>query len=455
MLGNGIGANGPPAPVVQGRRDARRRAVPEMRMCSSDSPAPRDILPRRRGFFDVIDLRHGDMLDVLPTLAAESVHSCVTDPPYHLTSVAVKWSEYKAQPGNPKKINGAGVTNTAGGFMGKQWDGGSIAFDPETWRAVLRVLKPGGYLLAFASTRGYHRMVCAIEDAGFVIHPMIAWIFGSGFPKATKFQCPGAEGWRYGMQSLKPAIEPICMAQRPMIGAGTENWLRHGTGGINVDACRVAFVGDDTTASAASAGLGAGRGTYAGPSLHKTVGGVIAPPHTLGRWPANVVLNGSPEVEAAFAAFGNLASGVKRGGNYSRDAGVHEGGQRVDGTACYADTGTASRFFFTACPDVRCGLCGLLCAPNTDTLSECKHANSADQSSLALLNEGDGSARRSAREHLPPEGADKPRRLNEHASSVAGGLLPCHQPTPDTVHPNAPDDLSRKIVQNVRSAATL
>ena len=93
--------------------------------------------------------------------------------------------------------------------MGKQWDGGDIAFRPETWRAVYDVLLPGAYLVAFASTRGYHRMVCAIEDAGFVIHPMLAWVFGQGFPKGTNAskqieRATGGpdhtwEGWKYGL----------------------------------------------------------------------------------------------------------------------------------------------------------------------------------------------------------------------------------------------------------------
>lgn len=123
--------------------------------------------------------------------------------------------------------------------MGKTWDGGDVAFHPETWTQVLRVMKPGAFMIAFASTRGYHRMVCAIKDAGFVIHPMLAWIFGTGFPKSTKFKCPEAEGWRYGLQALKPAVEPICMAQKPLVGTGTENWLRYGVGGLNIEGCRI------------------------------------------------------------------------------------------------------------------------------------------------------------------------------------------------------------------------
>ena len=113
----------------------------------------------------------GDCRDVLAGLEAESFSACVCDPPYHLTSIVKRFGGENAA---PAKSNGAtGVYGRASkGFMGKTWDGGDVAFRPETWAAVLRVLKPGAYLVAFASTRGYHRMVCAIEDAGFVIHPM-------------------------------------------------------------------------------------------------------------------------------------------------------------------------------------------------------------------------------------------------------------------------------------------
>jgi len=97
----------------------------------------------------------GDCREVLRQILPNTFTAVVTDPPYEL------------------------------GFMGKRWDKAGVAFDPETWRAVLRVAKPGAFLLAFGGTRTYHRMVCAIEDAGWIIHPMLAWVYGQGFPKAT------------------------------------------------------------------------------------------------------------------------------------------------------------------------------------------------------------------------------------------------------------------------------
>ena len=135
-----------------------------------------------------VTLHLGDCLDVLASLPEASVDSVVCDPPYHLTSIQKRYST--------TDINGEGTNETrarnrsdalgrlAGGFMGKLWDGGDIAARPETWAAVLRVLKPGGHLLAFSGTRTYHRMVCAIEDAGFEIRDQIGWAYGSGFPKS-------------------------------------------------------------------------------------------------------------------------------------------------------------------------------------------------------------------------------------------------------------------------------
>ena len=140
----------------------------------------------------------GDCLAVLPTLEANSVECVVTDPPYHLTSgnTAVDWGAMplrSAKSPNPRMTNIAGRKN---GFMGQAWHGGRVAFEPATWAAVLRVLKPGGHLLCFGGTRTQHRMVCAIEDAGFEIRDSVSylydgglpgpllWCYGSGFPKS-------------------------------------------------------------------------------------------------------------------------------------------------------------------------------------------------------------------------------------------------------------------------------
>jgi DNA modification methylase len=129
-----------------------------------------------------ITLHPGDCLDVLKAMADASVDSCVTDPPYHLTSIVKRFGAPDAAPAKEGKTGA--YARASRGFMGKQWDGGDIAFRTELWAEVLRVLKPGGHLLAFSGTRTYHRMTCAIEDAGFEIRDQIGWAYGSGFPKS-------------------------------------------------------------------------------------------------------------------------------------------------------------------------------------------------------------------------------------------------------------------------------
>lgn len=145
----------------------------------------------------------GNCLEVLRTLPDNSVDSVVTDPPYGLS------------------------------FMGKKWD-----YDvptSEIWAECLRVLKPGGHLLAFAGTRTQHRMAVRIEDAGFEIRDMIAWVYGSGFPKSHNLK----DEWQGWGTALKPALEPITVARKPFSGTVAANVLAHGTGAINVDGCRV------------------------------------------------------------------------------------------------------------------------------------------------------------------------------------------------------------------------
>ena len=129
--------------------------------------------------------------------------------------------------------------------MGKQWDNGETAFTVGFWSEVWRVLKPGGHVAAFGGTRSYHRLACAIEDAGFEIRDQLAWVYGTGFPKSHDV----GNGWG---TALKPAWEPICLARKPLSEKTVAaNVLRWGTGAINVDGCRVET---DWGASATSAG---------------------------------------------------------------------------------------------------------------------------------------------------------------------------------------------------------
>ena len=171
----------------------------------------------------------------MDTLADSSVDSVVCDPPYHLTSVVKRFGgatedrePFAADnPTSPYKA-------LSRGFMGKAWDGGDIAFRPETWAKVLRVLKPGGYLVAFSAPKCQHRMVCAIEDAGFEIRDGLMWLFGTGFPKSHAIE--GFDGWG---TALKPAYEPICLARKPLDGTNLANMMAWGVGALNIDACRV------------------------------------------------------------------------------------------------------------------------------------------------------------------------------------------------------------------------
>jgi site-specific DNA-methyltransferase (adenine-specific) len=228
----------------------------------------------------MIELLHGDCLDRLRELPDCSVDACVTDPPYGLS------------------------------FMGKAWD-----YDvpgAEVWREVLRVLKPGGHLLAFAGTRTQHRMAVQIEDAGFEIRDLIAWVYGSGFPKSRNLN----GDWQGWGTALKPALEPITVARKPLTGTVAANVLEHGTGAINVDGCRV---GDRA-----------------------------------GRWPANLIHDGSDEVVGLFPnsvarpAKAIIAGGASGSGVKSQST-TYGGGRLYEATIGYADTeASAARFFYCA-----------------------------------------------------------------------------------------------------------
>jgi site-specific DNA-methyltransferase (adenine-specific) len=295
---------------------------------------------------------HGDMLAVLPTLEAESISAVVCDPPYNLASIVKRFGKAGSAPA--KHGTDGAFARASSGFMGLRWDS-DIAFQPETWAEVLRVMKPGAFMVAFASTRGYHRMVCAIEDAGFVIHPMLIWVTGQGLAKAHRFDLPDMDEWRYGLQALKPAVEPICMAQKPMIGTGAQNWTRYGCGGLHIEACRIET--DESTQRVQ-------RGT-----TKAWAGGAFSGEHAtgsdLGRWPANLCHDGSAEVMAAFpAAPGQLADvshtapspktktaygKMNREGEASAQKRYTENGSTnfaVTPGQRRADSGSAARFFY-------------------------------------------------------------------------------------------------------------
>jgi site-specific DNA-methyltransferase (adenine-specific) len=228
----------------------------------------------------VVLLLNGDCLEEMQKLIDDGtqVDSVVTDPPYHLTSITERFGKEGSAPAQ-YGTDGA-FARASKGFMGKEWDGGDIAFRKETWELALKLLKPGGHLLAFSGSRTYHRMAVAIEDAGFEIRDQIMWIYGSGFPKSlnigkavdkklgnervtvgerTRNVKPFDDdnGWNSNNTTgnyiytkgntqyegwgtaLKPAHEPIVLARKPISEKSiTDNVLKHETGGINIDACR-------------------------------------------------------------------------------------------------------------------------------------------------------------------------------------------------------------------------
>jgi DNA modification methylase len=245
------------------------------------------------------DVHLGDCLDVMRTMPADSVHAIVTDPPYGL------------------------------GFMGKEWD--DLPPGVEWAAECLRVLMPGGYLLAFGGTRTFHRLACAVEDAGFEIRDSIAWLYGSGFPK--------------GKQQLKPAFEPVVVARRPLAGTVAANVRAHGTGALNIDACRVD--GKPRTTHRDGNKRLSNHGTTLDERL--PVGDY---PGADGRWPANVLLDGS-QADAL-----DQQSGVTKSGGRAWTAGDtdttawrelegREGPAMRGDYARKGDSGGASRYFPT------------------------------------------------------------------------------------------------------------
>ena len=238
----------------------------------------------------------GDSKVETKQLPENSFDAIITDPPYEL------------------------------GFMGKKWDSTGIAYDKEFWEGQLRVLKPGGHLLAFGGTRTYHRMTCAIEDAGFEIRDMIEWIYGSGFPKSlniekainkmdgVKFKEKPANGvgfmnenddgyrttknqleqigdsteraneWEGWGTALKPAHEPICVARKPFQGTVAENVLKWGNGGLNIDGCRIPLNGEPNPAGSAKRVFKSNKFT------DSKIYGDNTTTSDKGRFPANLIL---------------------------------------------------------------------------------------------------------------------------------------------------------------------
>ncbi len=400
-----------------------------------------------------VSIHHGDSREVLKTLADASVDSVVCDPPYALVSVVQRFGN------SPRSETTENVENPYGrtgrGFMGQKWDTGETAFAVTFWTEVYRVLKPGGHVVAFSGTRTYHRLACAVEDAGFEIRDMLSWLYGSGFPKshdvakgidrvggaspaaqaellrrrradaglsrgevaeavgctessvrdweegraraigaAVEFVVPspayrsklaallgytaderivigigggrrgvyetGHRGIAYGEPvsllaqqwsgwgtALKPACEPIVLARKPLQGTVAANVLAHGTGALNIDGCRIEGIdpanakriGRDYTDDDTNFG-----GGHVGQKTRAVVGGSLA-----GRWPANVVHDGSDDVVGAFPTSKDGVAGARTGAN--GDVMKTGFGPQPDHVHGYGGEGSAARFFYTAKAD--------------------------------------------------------------------------------------------------------
>jgi site-specific DNA-methyltransferase (adenine-specific) len=299
-------------------------------------------------------LINNDCILAMKEMQDNSVDSIVTDPPYEL------------------------------GFMGKSWDASGIAFNIEVWQQALRVLKPGGHLLAFSGSRTYHRMAVAIEDAGFEIRDQIMWVYGSGFPKSHNIskgidKAAGFEGqvigrgsswnrpdsvegdtarmnvspgeydikefslaakqWQGWGTALKPAHEPIVLARKPLIGTVANNVLTHGTGGLNIDGSRVETT--DTIPDTTNNNIKSNA--YASDTSDRERDTTYSQ-NPQGRWPANVIHDGSDEVVALFP--NSKAPKPYVGKEYDETSMFGIGGVNHDSE--YGDSGSAARFFYCA-----------------------------------------------------------------------------------------------------------
>lgn len=327
------------------------------------------------------------------------VHSVVTDPPYGLVSIQKRFGKEGSKSARTDRNDGS-FARLSGGFMGKAWDGTGIERDPEFWALIYEILLPGGYVFAFSGSRTGHWQACAMEMAGFVMHPMHGWTFGSGFPKAHaadkaidkhlgakggKGEVRGSsgsvrnsmsgdftggeyhhyipatpeaadwQGWAYGTQAQKPALEPIYLGQKPFSEkTGAANLLKHGVGAVNIDGCRVpAESNRPLVVSDRRSGNNNNNNTYS----DRLQGSKAVEGGTdLGRHPANLILDGSPEVVAMFPSGKSGTGAVKRksSADQAGNTGAAYGAEsRAEGTPMisYGDEGSAARFFHQFTPD--------------------------------------------------------------------------------------------------------
>jgi len=338
------------------------------------------------------NVHNADVLRWIDEYEGELFHTALFDPPYHLTSITKRFSKDGAAPAQYGK-DGA-FARASRGFMNSTWDGGRLMYESETWEKIASVLYDGAFGMAFASTRGYHRMAVACEDAGFIIHPMICWTFSSGFCKATRIDTQidraagatripqlvptkrgnlpeqagtialGATGmtdisqpvtalaktWaghRYGGQALVPSLEPILVFQKPYGGRTVDSIVQTGAGALNIEAAR----------------LGESGGGWGGNSSSGYAGGWKSPgiAQSSGRWPKNFILSHSPDcaegectedcpVRHMDEQTGELSAGGSVGRVPVKETPVNFRNGTVirTGYEAQGDEGGGSRYFFNA-----------------------------------------------------------------------------------------------------------
>ena len=333
---------------------------------------------------------NGDSLKVLDTIEPNSIDAIVTDPPYGLTSITKRFGKPDSKPNQFGKDGS--FARLAKGFMGKEWDGSGIEYNVELWAKALKVLKPGGYLLAFGGTRTYHRIACAIEDAGFEIRDTIMWLYGSGFPKsmniglmldkkngveskvigkgksgsnsralesartttAGDFEIKQAQNeWDGWGTCLKPAFEPIIMARKPFKGNLVDNVLENRCGGLNIDECRIE-TNDDLNG-----------GAYRGKNTKQQENATsyfIKPPKLdgkeydapIGRFPANVILTyDETDFDEVCGGLPDTVSTYNESGPHEKELHRQNGdvlkyGYKERTDSGFNDSGSAARYFYCA-----------------------------------------------------------------------------------------------------------
>lgn len=330
------------------------------------SPLPVNTAPWKT--YDGVTLYHGDCLDILRAMPADSVDSCTTDPPYGIGFMGKEWDTFDPeniataaatkQRKDPEQL--ANLKNVYGRKRSPAMSPSGIEYDrtidgqrgfqlfTETWaREMLRVLKPGGHLLVCGAPRSAHRMVSGVEDAGFEIRDSFAWLFGQGFPKSHNLR--DDDGVKNGLgTALKPGHEPICVARKPLSGTVDGNVERWGVGALNIDGCRLA-VTDESYTRNAPGDRGHEQNRTRGHEAFKMTAGQAS---DIGRWPANVLLD-EQAASLLDQQAGERVSGAnptRRGSDRFRKVFGNFKGEETCAPARGAESGGASRFFFVAKP---------------------------------------------------------------------------------------------------------